>query len=941
MFKEIDSLPNFSAVEKEILSYWESLIPVERLKELRKNSPEYVYYDGPITANGRPHYGHCITWTMKDVVPRYWTMKNYYVSRNMGWDCQGILVEVEVEKELGFKHKDDIVKFGIDKFNDACKSSVLKLKDLIFDYEKKMGRWIDEKDEYYTMDPKYIESMWWSIKELYNKGLLYEDFKNVAYSTRAGTTLSSHEVKDGGYKDIEDDYVIIKFKLKDEDSYLLCYTTTPWTLFGNLLIGVKKDSTYAKVSSQGQSYICAKDLVETIFKDDYQIIEEFDSSKIEGKEYLPVFSHYENKRSEGAFKVIFANHAVTSEGTGLVHLAPYGEEDFEILREKKIKAFDYLDDTANFTNEIPEFQGMFYKEANSRIIEDLISKGLMFNHGKVIHRMPMCYRTNTPLIYKPIKSWYLNVEKLKPRLLEENEKIRWVPEHVKKGNSGTWIENAKDWCLSRNRYWGTPMPIWKNDLTNEFIVIGSFDELKELSGKEISDPHRPYVDDISWEDKLNGGVYRRVVDVIDVWYDSGSVPFAKVYYPKNTELFNEKFPAKYISEGMDQTHLWFYTMLVLNVALFDKAPFENCIVTGMLLDKNSKKLSKSKGNYPPIDEVLDNYSADILRYFALTSPVVQGEFTRFYEDLLKEIKKEFFLIYWNTLKFFVTYANMNNFDPSNKIQSEDTLDRWIKLRVKESKTIIINSMDNYEIMPAAREFAPLINDLSTWYVRRSREKIKNGDISSLSTLYDVLCEITLLIAPFFPFLAEKSYQVLALDKTRNLESVHFDLLTGLEETLSEDDKEMLLKMTSDRKIITELLNLRTVAKVSLRQPLLNFHSKKEVNFPELVLDEANIKSISNEDFTHENVVSNQEKTITLNLEITEELKNEGILRDFLRKVQDLRKSSNLKVEDKIILMFSENDIPENVINSNLDVLEKKINATKIVKGIETKIELVS
>ncbi len=940
MFKEVDSLPNFSNIEKEILSYWETIIPVEKLKELRKDSPEFVYYDGPITANGKPHYGHCITWTMKDVVPRYWTMKNYYVSRNMGWDCQGILVEVEVEKELGFKHKDDIIKYGIDKFNDACKNSVLKLKDLIFDYEKKMGRWFDEKDEYYTMDPKYIESMWWSVKELYNKGLLYEDFKNVAYSTRAGTTLSSHEVKDGGYKDIEDDYVIVKFKLKDEDSYLLAYTTTPWTLFGNLLIGIKKDSTYVKVRFNEENYICSKDLVENLFSENFEILEEFDSSKIEGMEYYPLFPHYETKREEGAFRVILASHAVTTEGTGMVHLAPYGEEDFEILRDKKIKAFDYLDDTANFTNDIPEFAGVFYKDANSKIIEDLVSRNLMFQHGKVVHRMPMCYRTNTPLIYKPIKSWYLNVEKLKPRLLEENNKIRWVPEHVKKGNSGSWIENAKDWCLSRNRYWGTPMPIWKNETTGEIIVIGSFEELKKLSGIEISDPHRPYVDEISWEDKEKGGVFKRVIDVIDVWYDSGSVPFAKVYYPNNLELFNQKFPAKYISEGMDQTHLWFYTMLVLNVALFDKSPFENCIVTGMLLDKNAKKLSKSKGNYPPIDDVLENYSADILRYFALTSPIVQGEFTRFYEDLLKEIKKEFFLIYWNTLKFFVTYANLNNFSPDKKIESDDVLDKWIKLRVKEVKHSIYKNMEVYEIMPAAREFAPLVSDLSTWYVRRSREKIKNGDLASLSTLYDVLTEITLLMAPFFPFLSEKSYQVLNLNKSRNLDSVHFDLFTDLESELTDSEKDLLLKMSLDRRIITELLNLRTKSKISLRQPLENFYSNQEVSFPELVLDEVNIKSYSKNEIQSESILANEDRSIVLNLEISEELRQEGILRDFLRKVQDLRKASNLKVEDQIKLTFSQEDISEDNIKLNRQTLEKKVNAKEIVMGGETKIEIV-
>lgn len=938
MFKDIDSLPNFSILEKEVLAYWEKIVPVEKLKELRKDSPEFVYYDGPITANGRPHYGHCITWTMKDVVPRYWSMKNYNVSRNMGWDCQGILVEVEVEKELGFKHKDDILKYGIDKFNDHCRNSVLKLKDLIFDYEKKMGRWFDQNDEYYTMDPKYIESMWWSIKELYKKGYLYEDYKNVAYSTRAGTTLSTHEVKDGGYKEVEDDFVIVKFKLKDEDTFLLAYTTTPWTLFGNLLIGIKKDSVYVKVKQNNEVFICSKDLVNTLFEGDYELIAEINSAELVGKEYYPLFNHYEKKREEGAFRVIEAPHAVTTEGTGLVHLAPYGEEDFEILRDQKIKAFDYLDDTANFTSEVPEYEGIFYKQANPKIIESLVARNLMFKHGRILHRMPMCYRTGTPLIYKPIKSWYLDIQKLKPRLIEENSKIRWVPDHVKKGNSGAWIENAKDWCLSRNRYWGTPMPIWKNDLTGEVVVISSFEELKNLSGIEITDPHRPYVDDIIWKDEKNGGVFRRVVDVIDVWYDSGSVPFAKVYYPNNKELFEQKFPAQYISEGMDQTHLWFYTMLVLNVALFDKAPFENCIVTGMLLDKNSKKLSKSKGNYPPIDDVLENYSADILRYFALTSPIVQGEFTRFYEDLLKDIKKEFFLIFWNTLKFFITYANMNNFDPALKVNSNDDLDLWIKLRVKEAKINIFKNMDNYEIMPAAREFAPLISDLSTWYVRRSREKIKNGDIASLSTLYDVLVDITLLIAPFFPFLAEKSYDVLGLRKTRGLDSVHYDLFTDFNLEISKEEKENLQKMESDRKLITEILNLRTKSKVSLRQPLLNFYSQNTVNFPELVLDEVNVKSISNQkDF--KDFVSSEDGFIFLNLEITQELKDEGVVRDFVRKIQDLRKNNGLRVEDRIKLFYSESDISPILIDKNRQMLEKKVNAVEFIKSEETKIEI--
>lgn len=938
MFKEIDTIPDFPRYEKEILEYWKKLNPVEKLKELRKNSPEFVYYDGPITANGRPHYGHGVTWTMKDIIPRYQTMKGNYVSRNMGWDCQGILVEVEIEKELGFKQKKDIEDYGIAKFNEYCRQSVLNLKEKITEYEYRFGRFIDHTDEYYTMDPKYIESMWWAIKELYKKGLIYEDYKVVAYSTRAGTTLSSHEVKDGGYKDVEDDFVIAKFKLTDEDSYLLAYTTTPWTLPGNLLIGIKKDASYSKIRFNNENLILATELVSTLFTENFEIIEELTSEKLVNRVYEPIFPYFESKKEEGAFRVIYASHAVTNEGTGLVHLAPYGEEDFEILKEEKIKAFDYLDETANFTKLIPEFEGLFYKEANSKILDTLKLQNKIFKTGKIVHRMPMCYRTGFPLIYKPIKSWYLNIQKIKPRLIEENEKISWVPEHVKKGNSGSWIENAKDWSLSRNRYWGTPLPIWQNDKTGEVIVIGSFEELENLSGIKISDPHRPFVDEVTFEDKQNGGTYRRIKDIVDVWFDSGSVPFAKVYYPNNQDLFNKRFPANYISEGMDQTHLWFYTMLVLGVALFDKSPFENVIVTGMLLDKNGKKLSKSKGNYPPMDEVLDNYGADTFRYIMLSSPLVEGEFTRFYEDVLKEAKKEFFLIYWNTVKFFITYATNFNFTPSLKVDSSDDLDKWIVARLKEVKINVRDSLDNYKVMPAAREFGPFMNDLSTWYVRRSRDKIKDGNKESLETLYYVLVELTKLIAPFMPFVSEKVYQILEVKNFSNLESVHFDLL-DLENINLNDEESMLLEaMAKDREIISNTLALRTSSKVSLRQALAEVYLKDKVTFEEIFKEELNIKSITYQLKNFVSEVSNDDKSIILDTHLTQDLLDEGRVREFIRKIQDLRKSNKLNINDEIKVLFAEDDISKDLVAKNRDFLSKKLSATEFLNSDLTSIE---
>ena len=938
MFKDIDSIPNFPQFERETSEYWAQIDPIKKLRELRKSSPEFVYYDGPITANGRPHYGHAITWTMKDIIPRFQTMKGNYVSRNMGWDCQGILVEVEIEKELGFKHKKEIEDYGIDKFNEYCKTSVLKLKDMITDYEQRFGRFIDHSDEYFTMDPQYIESMWWSIKELYNKGLIYEDYKVVAYSTRAGTTLSTHEVRDGGYKESEDDFVIAKFKLLDEENtYVLAYTTTPWTLPSNLLIGVKKEASYSKVKFNNEFYIVASELVPNLFTESYEIIENIDSEKLVNKSYEPIFPHFSSKLSEGAFRIVYAEHATTSDGTGLVHLAPYGEEDSVILKSEKIKLIDYLDETANFTGEVPEYEGLFYKQANSKILEDLNSQNKVFKSGRVIHRMPMCYRTGTPLIFKPIKSWYLNVEKLKPRLIEENNKIRWVPDHVKTGNSGVWIENARDWCLSRTRYWGTPMPIWQNDKTGELIVVGSFAELEKLSGVAVTDPHRPYVDDITFEDKVNGGTFRRIKDILDVWYDSGSVPFAKVLYPNNKELFEKRFPAQYISEGMDQTHLWFYTMLVLGVALFDKSPFENVIVTGMLLDKNSKKLSKSKGNYPPIEEVLDNYGADIFRYVILTSPLVEGEFARFYEEVLKDAKKDFFLIYWNTLKFFTTYANIHNFKPTLNTDSDDVLDRWILARLKQVKSSINENLSNYKVMPAAREFAPFVSDLSTWYVRRSRDRIKDGDVNALNTLYFVLCELTKIMAPFFPFLSEKAYQVLNIHSISGLESVHFEIIDTSNLVLSSIEMEMIENMRNDRELITQALALRTLAKISLRQSLNEIYLTEKVTFEEIFKEELNIKNISYTLNKYQSEISSEDKKLTLDLHLTQDLINEGKVREFVRKVQDLRKNSKLNVEDKVIVSYSSEDISQELVAQNLDFLIKKLNATQFIQESETKV----
>ena len=959
MFTQLSSIPDLADQEKKLIDYWNSLNIVELLKSERKDMPEKVYYDGPITANNMPHYGHVITWTMKDIVPRYWSMKGYFVSRNMGWDCQGIPVEYEVEKELGFKEKKDIEKYGVEKFNQLCKQSVFKYRDSIFNYETRVGRWFDDKDVYYTMDKNFIESMWWSLSELYKKGLLYEGYKVVAYSTRAGSTLSTHEVNDGGYKDIEDPYVTVKFQVLDnpklgdntvltENTYFLAWTTTPWTIPGNLLLAVGKNIDYVLVESKKNQYILAKEMLEDVFKDrDYNVIlDTIKGRDLENLKYKPPFNYFEHKREEGCFVVVVASHANTDEGTGIVHLAPYGAEDFEVFRIRNIEIFDYLDDSANFTEMIPEYAGQFYKQANEKLISDLQKKEKLFDSGKLVHRMPMCWRTDTPLIYKPIKSWYIAVTKIKEKMLEENQKVNWLPEHLKDGNSGIWISNVRYWALSRKRYWGTPLPVWINDKTGEKVVIGSFAELKEKSGVEIEDPHKPYVDGITWEDTVNGGVYRRIPDVIDVWYDSGSVPFAKLHYPfENEERFKQTIPAEYISEGLDQVRLWFYVMHVLGVALFDMVPYQNVVTTGIMLSKDGEKLSKRKKNFPPMDYVLDTYGADVLRLFILTSPIVQGESARFYEEALVDIKREFFLPLWNSMKYFFTYAEANNFSPTlNKPEPAHLLDKWILLRLSETQNKFNENMDRYYIMDASRVLSPFVTDLSTWYVRRSRDRIKGGDEESILTLYYVLSEFCKLIAPMTPFMADTMFELLKLRELTGKQSVHLCLLPE-QAVLNTNDDSLLMNMKNTRNIVSLALSIRMSEGIKVRQPLSNLYieMKNEENkkyYEDLIKEEVNVKEIkelADVEKSQLKAAENSDFVVYLDTTITKELELEGRSREFIRSVQDLRKSKGINISELVDIEYVNSEELKELLTVYGDHIKKKAGVKEFIAGSELKI----
>ncbi len=928
---KVQGMPNFASVEEKILKYWKEKDILEKSIEQRPKEKSFTFYDGPITANNKPHYGHVLTMVIKDTVPRYKTMKGFRVERSLGWDCQGIPVEYEVEKELGFQQKEDIEKFGVEKFNNLCRESVKKYQGEIQDLTERMGRWVNSDQEYATMNPEYIESVWWSLKELYNKDLLYEGYKVVPYSTRAGTTLSNSEVALGGYQTITDPAVVVKLKLKECCTYLLIWTTTPWTLPGNLLVAVGKDFTYVELEYKNERYIVGKELVESIFKEDFKILKEIKGSDLIGKEYEPLYPYYAEKSSEGAFKVVHANHVTFEDGTGLVHQAPYGEEDFLLMTEMGIGMFDYLDDAGNMKDEIEQFKGMFYKKANRYIMEDLEKRNLLFDHYDYEHQMPMCWRTSTPLIYKPIKSWYVRVTKIRDLLVNENKDINWIPKHVKQGRFGNWLEDARDWALSRNRYWGTPLPVWVCDRCGKKDVFGSFQEIKEKSGIELKDPHKPFVDEIHYKCEC-GGDMKRVNDVIDVWYDSGSMPFARFHYPfENKELFESKYPGEFIAEGVDQTRGWFYTLHVLGVALFGKRAFENVIVNGMALAPDGTKMSKSKRNYPEVYSVIDSLGADALRLYFLSSPIVHGEEVIFSEKFVKEITSTVLIPYYNCIKYLLSYKeNLSTFESKN-LKPKHIMDRWILSMLNRTIRDVTINIDQYKLQNGVKYIFDLIDVLSKWYIRRSRDRFVNGDIEALNTLQFVLIEISKLLAPFAPFISESGYLTL---QTEGKESVHLEEYPVFNKELL--DEKLNTDMDIVRNICSMGLNIRDENRLKVRQPLSKAYVPiSDLEMLDIIKGELNVKEVvfSKDEIKGENIVSSKvgEVFVSIDTILTQQLKEEGLLNEILRGLQVARKESGCKVGEYISLQYQSE---EKEILSIIEKFKKEIRKSIYIKDLD-------
>ena len=867
MYKKVSTDMNFVEREKQVEKFWEDNQIFEKSMKVREGNPSYVFYDGPPTANGKPHIGHVETRVIKDMIPRYRTMKGYQVPRKAGWDTHGLPVELEVEKKLGLDGKDQIEKYGVEPFIEQCKESVWKYEGMWEDFSHTVGFWADMKNPYVTYHNDYIESEWWALKEIWKKGLLYEGHKIVPYCPRCGTPLSSHEVAQG-YKDVKERSAVVRFKVKGEDAYILAWTTTPWTLPSNVALCVNPDETYCKVkAADGYTYYMAEALLDKVLgklaKEEgekaYEVLETYKGTDLEYKAYEPLFAcagEAAAKQKKKAHFVTCDNYVTMSDGTGIVHIAPaFGEDDSRIGRNYELPFVQFVDGQGNLTKETP-YAGVFVKKADPMVLTDLDKEGKLFDAPKFEHDYPHCWRCDTPLIYYARESWFIKMTAVKDDLIRNNNTINWIPESIGKGRFGDWLENVQDWGISRNRYWGTPLNIWQCEC-GHMHSIGSRQELFEMSGDERAktvELHRPYIDEITLKCPECGGEMHRVPEVIDCWFDSGAMPFAQHHYPfENKELFEQQFPANFISEAVDQTRGWFYSLLAESTLLFNKAPYKNVIVLGHVQDENGQKMSKSKGNAVDPFDALNKYGADAIRwYFYINSaPWLPN---RFHGKAVVEGQRKFMSTLWNTYAFFVLYADIDNFDPTKYELNYDQLpvmDKWLLSRLNTTVQAVDNDLANYKIPEAARALQEFVDEMSNWYVRRSRERfwakgMEQDKINAYMTLYHALVTIAKTAAPMIPFMTEDIYQnlVRSVDKDAP-ESIHLCDFPTVNEAWIDKDLE------ADMKELLEIVVLgracRNTANIKNRQPIGTMYVKAEKKMSEfytdIIADELNVKEV--------------------------------------------------------------------------------------------------
>ncbi len=855
MYKKVSSSLDFVSREKEMLKFWKDERIFEKSVELRSGAPAYTFYDGPPTANGKPHIGHILTRAIKDIIPRYRTMKGYDVLRKAGWDTHGLPVELEVEKQLGLDGKEQIEKYGVMPFIEKCKESVWKYKSEWEHMSDRVGFWADMERPYITYDNDYIESEWWALKTIYDKGLLYKGYKIVPYCPRCGTALSSHEVAQG-YKDVTEKSATVRFRCKDENASYLAWTTTPWTLPSNVCLCVNADVTYCRAEKDGEVFIMARELVSQVLGEDAKVLSSFPGSELVGREYEPLFD-FTAKACKGkrGHCVVADDYVTTTDGTGIVHNAPaFGEDDQRVCAANDLPFIQLVNAKGEMCGGTP-WDGEFVKQADPLILNALKEAGLLFDAPEFTHSYPFCWRCDTPLIYYARESWFIKMTAVKDRLIEYNRRINWMPDTIKEGRMGNFLENVIDWGISRERYWGTPLPVWVCADCGKVHVVGSRKELCELAPDTPEDIelHKPYVDPITFACPDCGGVMRREPVVIDCWFDSGSMPFAQWHYPfENKELFLRRYPADFISEALDQTRGWFYTLLAISTCLFDEPSFKNCLVLGLVCDKDGQKMSKHKGNVVDPWAVLDKQGADAVRWYFYTGSMPWLP-SRFYDEAVSEAQRKFMGTLWNTYAFYVLYAEIDGFDPTRhtlKPESLSVMDRWLLSRLNTLIKTVDTSLDSIRITEAGRELNRFVDDLSNWYVRRCRERYWGKDMTAdkeaaYMTLYTALYELSRLSAPFIPFMADEIYQniVRSVDKAAP-ESVHLCDFPVCDESLIDAELEANMGRVLD--IVTLGRSARNTANIKNRQPIgemLVTGAALPEMYTAIIADELNVKHV--------------------------------------------------------------------------------------------------
>ena len=1027
MYKKVSTDMNFVEREKEVEKFWADHDIFQKSMKEREGNPMYTFYDGPPTANGKPHIGHVLTRVIKDMIPRYRTMKGYQVPRKAGWDTHGLPVELEVEKLLGLDGKDQIEEYGLEPFIDKCKESVWKYKGMWEDFSSTVGFWADMDNPYVTYDNNFIESEWWALKQIWDKGLLYKGFKIVPYCPRCGTPLSAQEVAQG-YKDVKERSAIVRFKVKDEDAYILAWTTTPWTLPSNLALCVNPKEDYAKVkAADGYTYYMACALLDTVLgkladgeeKSAYEVLETYKGTDLEGKEYEPQYqcaADLAEKQKKKAFYVVCDEYVTLTDGTGVVHIAPaFGEDDANVGRKYDLPFVQLVDEKGNMAESTP-FAGLFVKKADPEVLKDLESRGQLFDAPKFEHSYPHCWRCDTPLIYYARESWFIKMTEVKDDLIANNNTINWIPESIGKGRFGDWLENVQDWGISRNRYWGTPLNIWECEC-GHMHSIGSIEELKSMSDNCPDDIelHRPYIDEVTIRCPKCGKPMHRVPEVIDCWFDSGSMPFAQHHYPfENKDLFEQQFPAKFISEAVDQTRGWFYSLLAISTLLFNKAPYENVIVLGHVQDENGQKMSKSKGNAVDPFDALQTYGADAIRwYFYVNSaPWLPN---RFHGKAVTEGQRKFMGTLWNTYAFFVLYANIDEFDATKYTLEYDKLsvmDKWLLSKLNTLIKTVDDHLANYRIPESARALQEFVDDMSNWYVRRSRERfwakgMEQDKINAYMTLYTALVTVSKVAAPMIPFMTEQIYQNLvgSIDASAP-ESIHLcDFPTVKEEFI---DAELEANMDHVLKLVVMGRACRNTSNIKNRQPIGQMFVKAGFELPEfyqeIVADELNVKNVKFtedvRDFTSYSFkpqlktvgpkygkmlggirqgleqldgnaamdeinetgslkldVNGQEITlfkedllidtaqipgyvsendngitVVLDTNLTEELLEEGFVREIVSKIQTMRKEAGFEVMDKITVTYEGSEKAESVFEKHGEEIGNEVLAVAVTKA---------